>query len=210
MASAHLGHVVLRAERYLKFDAEPEGVRLVVSLTLGPSETMRIAEAADANADGEITAQEADAYMAEWGEGLRTELPVSVDGEPIDLQWGEPYYDPIGPIRPVPGAVEMVAHVELSPGRHCVSIDDRMQIEKFDRTDVAFEGQPGTQTVFSGVGDAPSEWVRALAYGPNNAPERLTIVVDQPGIALHVWLATGAGAMALAAVALWASRRRRR
>lgn len=201
--------MVLRAERYLKLDAEPEGVRLVVSLTLGPSETMRIAEAADANADGEVTPAEADAYMVEWGEGLLTDLPVFVDGEPFEVQWGDAYYDPVGPIRPVPSAVEMVAHVPLSPGRHVVSMEDRMRVEAFDRTDVAFEGQPGTQTVFSGVGDAPTEWIRALAYGPNNAPERVTIVVDQPGWTKGTWLAlAGAAALVVLLVGLAARRLR--
>lgn len=210
MTRAHLGHVVLRAERYLKLDAEPEGVRLVVSLTLGPSETMRIAEAADGNGDGEITPAEADAYMLEWGEGLLTDLPVTVDGEPFEAQWGEPFYDPVGPIRPVPGAVEMVAHVPLSPGRHRVSIEDRMRVEAFDRTDVAFEGQPGTKTVFSGVGEEPTEWIRALAYGPNNAPERVTIVVDQPGWTKATWLAiVGGAALALVLLALVARRHSR-
>ncbi len=208
-AHAHLGHVVLRAERYLKFDAEPDGVRLVVSLTLGPQETMRIAEAADANQDGEITAQEADAYMLQWGEGLLTDLPVFVDGEPVEVQWGEPFYDPIGPIRPVPGAVEMVAHVPLSGGRHRVSMDDKMRVEAFDRTDVAFEGQPGTTTVFSGAGDEPNEWVRGLAYGPNNAPERLTIVVDQAGITKGTWWAlAGAGAFVVVLALAFVARRR--
>ena len=36
-------------------------------------------EAADTNGDGEVGAAESDAYLAQWAEGLRTELPIFVD-----------------------------------------------------------------------------------------------------------------------------------
>lgn len=210
-ARAHLGHVVMRAERYLKLDAEPGGVRLVVSLTLGPNETVRVAEAADRSGDGVVSPEEADAYMRQWAEGLGSDLPVEVDGEPVAVVWGEPFFDPVGPIRAVPGAVEMVAHVPLEPGRHRVSVLDRMRVEAFDRTDVAFEGQPGTQVLASGPGVEPTERLRAISYGPANVPDRLTLVVEVPGLPRSTKLALGLAAAALVLVVAggWWRRRRR-
>ena len=187
-AHAHLGHVVMRAERYLKLDAERGGVRLVVSLTLGPEQTLRVARAADRDGDGVVSRAEADAYMRQWAEGLASDLPVEVDGEPVPVSWGEPFFDPIGPIRSVPGAVEMVAHVPLEPGRHRVSLRDAMRREAFDRTDVAFEGQPGTEVLASGPGAHPTQRVRSISYGGNDAPEQLTLEVRLPGMPpLHRW-----------------------
>ncbi|MEM9073742.1 MAG: hypothetical protein AAGE52_34950 [Myxococcota bacterium] len=207
-AHAHLGHVVLRAERYLKFDVEPRGVRLVVSLTLGADETVRIARAADANADEVVSDAEAESYMAEWGAGLREDLPVEVDGEPFEVTWGEAYFHPVGAIQPVDGAVEMVAHVPLDGGRHTVTILDRMRVEAFDRTDVKFEAQPGMEFVASGVGPAPTDVVRAVAYTAPTAPERLSIVVERPEQSHAVlWGLGGAGLLSFVA---WAAVLRRR
>ncbi|MAC28421.1 MAG: hypothetical protein CMH59_18390, partial [Myxococcales bacterium] len=213
-AAAHLGHVVTRAERYLKLDAEPEGVRLVVSLTLGPRETVRVMRAADADGDEVVTQAEADAYMAQWGEGLLEDLPVEVDGEPRAVAWGEPYFAPIGPVQAVNGAVEMVAHVPLAGGRHRVTLRDRMRIETFDRTDVAFEAQPGATLVACGAGAEPEEVEARFAYVERNAPEQLTTIVEVPGApepasALPYVLAGGA-VLVLGLVGWLAVLRRRR
>ena len=45
-ASAHVGHVILRAERYLKLDVAGRDARVVVSLTLGEGEGRRVLELA--------------------------------------------------------------------------------------------------------------------------------------------------------------------
>lgn len=211
-ARAHLGHVVLRAERYLKLDAEKEGVRVVVSLTLGGEETVRVMTAADADGDGEVSQAEADAYMAEWGEGLLTDVPLQVDGEDVTPVWGEAYFDPIGPIQAVPGAVEMVAHLPLDGGEHRVTLRDRMRVEAFDRTDVAFSAQPGTELLRAGVGTDPSEVTERLAYGKDQVPEALTGVYRIPGLAAwQRWVAMGGGtAFVLLTIGAWIAVVRRR
>ena len=222
VASAHLGHIVLSAERYLKMDAASDEVRLVVSLTLGPDEGRRVLEAADADADGTVTRAEADAYMAQWGEGLETDLPVTVDGQPVQVTWGEPYLEPIGAVRSARGNVEMVAHVPLERGQHTVAMRDRMRVEAFDRTDVAFRAHGGARLLASGWGEDPADPTPALAFGPDlPRPEGggfLTAVYDIPGSpaaeddAAARWppWAAGAGVVLLALVAWIAVLRRRR
>jgi hypothetical protein len=213
IAHAHLGHVVVRAERYLKIDLEPTQARFVVSLTLGPDETVRIQSAADTDRDGAITQAEADAYMAEWGRGLATELPFEVDGEPVTLAWAEPWMSPLGTIERVPGSVEMVARVPLEPGRHVLRLRDGMRVETFDRTDVnVTTSDSSVRLVAAGEGAEPRELTDRFAYGPQNAPEVITVIAELPGAPPTVkWLAIGGGgAFVLVAIGAWIAVMRRR
>ncbi|MDH5490497.1 MAG: hypothetical protein OEY14_00840 [Myxococcales bacterium] len=196
-ARAHIGHVVQRAERYLKIDASPEEIRVVVSLTLGPAETLRVMGAADPNRDGELSQAEADAYMAQWGAGLAEELPIEVDGERLHPSWVEPYFDPIGSIRAAPGTVEMVAHLPIDGGEHVLRLRDGMQVETYERTDVFFAVRDGVELLRSGPGDAPDAAIERLAYGRRDLAEVLTMRIRVPGPA-----ATRSTLYALAAIAL--------
>jgi hypothetical protein len=213
VARAHLGHVVVRAERYLKLDFEETQARFVVSLTLGPDETLRVAHAADTDDDGAVSQAEADAYMAEWGRGLATELPLELDGAPVALRWDEPWMAPIGAIDRVPSTVEMVARVPLAPGEHTLRLRDGMRVETFDRTDVNVTASAaGVVLLAAGVGDEPSGLGERFAYGPHNAPERVTVVVRVPGVPPTLrWLGLGGGVLfVLVAVAGWLAVVRRR
>lgn len=213
-ARAHLGHEVVRAERYLKLDVSDHAGRLVVSLTLGAGEGARLLASADTDADGAVSEAERDAYLAAWGEGLRSELPVSVDGVVLELTWGEPFLDPIGAVRPTPVTVEMVARFELGGGEETVRIEDRMvRREAYDRTDVAFRVRGEAQLVRSGVGEAPSEPMEDVAYGREIAPDApvvLTAVVETPPRRGWLpWLGLGAAAFALLALGAYFARRSR-
>jgi hypothetical protein len=216
-ARAHLGHVVLSAERYLKLEASPEGARVVVSLTLGAGEARRVLAAADADGDGTLTQSEADAYMAQWGEGLETDLPIEVDAEPVEVAWGEAFLDPVGPIRSLPATVEMVARVPLPGGRHTVRFRDRMRREAFDRTDVVFRVRDGAELIASGPGEAPEGLTRELAFGPqlgaSAAGEAFTCVVRLPepeGAPTPWWAVLAVGVVVIVAVAAARALARRR
>ncbi len=154
-ARAHLGHVVLSAERYLKLDASEDDTRLVVSLTLGAEEGRRVLEAADADHSGTVSADESDRYMREWGDGLRDELPVEIDGERVALTFTDAFLDPIGPVQDVPVTVEMVAHLPTHRRESVIVFHDEMVGRtRFDRTDVAFRGHDGAELLACGAGDA--------------------------------------------------------
>ncbi|MEM9189729.1 MAG: hypothetical protein AAGF12_11170 [Myxococcota bacterium] len=171
-ASAHLGHVVNRAERYLKVEANDESFRLVVSLTLGADETLRIMNAADEDGDGTVTQAEADRYMAAWGEGLKKELPIERSGEATPVDWGQPYFDPIGPLVRRPGTVEMIAILPHDGGVESLTLIDRMRVEPYDRTDVVFRTQEQAKLLASGSGRSPTSIDNPLAYGQELGPER--------------------------------------
>ncbi len=209
-ASAHLGHVVERAERYLKLDVQSEAVRVVVSLSLGPTEMGRIMADADADGDGQVSASESEQYMAAWGEGLREELPIQVDGQPVEATWAEAYFDPMGVVGPRAGAVEMAATIPLAPGEHTLAFQDRMRVETFDRTDVAFRAQPGATILDCGLEQAPAGCEEHHAYGRENVPEWIAVRVAVPGwLPWQKGLAAGGGALFafLSALAYWRSRK---
>jgi hypothetical protein len=200
-AHAHLGHVIGRAERYLKLDLSGNSARVVASLTLGEREGARVLAAADTDVSGDVSETERDAYLAQWGEGLRTELPVQVDGAPLALTWGEPYMEPIGPVRPAAVSVELVARFELSGGRQTIRIEDRaLRREVYDRTDVACRLRDGAMLIASGIGEAPSEPTPELAYAPDLSAPVLTAIVETPARSPEVpWMAVAvAGGLALA------------
>jgi len=214
-ARAHLGHEIARAERYLKLDVSGHSARIVVSLTLGQREGARVLAAADTDASGDVSEAERDAYLTQWGEGLRSELPVRVDGAPLSLVWSEPYMEPIGPVRPVAVTVELVARFELAGGRQTIRIEDRVpRREVYDRTDVAFRARDEATLIASGAGEAPTEPTPDLAYAPDVAAPTLTAVIETPQRSTDVpWSAMAiAGGLALAgllvALVLRAGKRR--
>lgn len=156
-ANAHLGHLVQQAERYLKVDVSGYRVRLVVSLTLGGRETARLMQQADEDGNGWVSPEERDAYMALWGAGLREELSVHVDGVKVDVEYAEPFMQPIGEIVAADGAVEMVGTFVLDGGDQTVVITDGMPRDPFDRTDYSFRARDGATLLASGVGSTATE-----------------------------------------------------
>ncbi len=213
-AHAHLGHVIARAERYIKLDVSGHAARLVVSLSLGEREGARVLAAADTDASGDVSEAERDAYLSQWGEGLRTELPVHVDGVPLTLTWAEPYMEPIGPVRPVAVGVELIARFELAGGRQTIRIEDRVpRREIYDRTDVVFRARDEATLIASGAADTPAEPTAELAYAPDVPAPTLTAVVETPARAPRVpWtvIAIAAGLALAALVVALALRARKR
>lgn len=158
------------AERYLKLDASDADTRLVVSLTLGAEEGRRVLEAADLDGDLRVSAEESRAYLQQWTDALRHELPVRVDGRPVEVRFDEPFLDPIGSVADVPVSVEVVAHVPTSGREHVIVFEDRMvRSEVFDRTDVVFEARDGAELLASGLGEAVTERRTRLAFAGRRA-----------------------------------------
>lgn len=206
IARAHIGHVIRRAERYLKIDASEDDTRLVVSLMLGPEEGERVLEAADADRDRQVSRAEADAYLALWGEGLREELPVTVDGDRAEVRWSDGWLEPIGPVRRVGLTVEMVAHLALEEREHAIAFEDRMvRRETFDRTDIAFQEHDGAELLVCGAEDeAPTDCAdRERVIVPAGAqPTRFVARVLFPGRTASRWRKVAAGAAIVLAVAV--------
>jgi hypothetical protein len=175
-ASAHSGHDVVRAERYLKLEATDSGLRFVVSVSYGAEEMLRVARMADEDQDGTITERESRRFMEDWAQTLRRELPVRSDGSFVSVLWAEGYFHPLGRISARPGTIEMTANISMMPGRHFIVITDQMRFESFDRTDVTFGERDGGTLITSGPSDQPTEIVRTLAYGRDAEIARVRVL----------------------------------
>lgn len=206
-ADAHVGHVVSRAERYIKFDVRPDGLRLVVSMSYGPAQSLLAMRDGDANEDGELTQAEADGYMERWTDALAEGLVVSVNGQPQPMVFAEPYFDPLGTVRAAPGAVEAVAMLQLSPGSYTVEVEDRMATRNVDRTDVVFRAATGGELLGGGRDEALPE-PSAVAYGPSNDPIRLVCEMHVPGVPLWAYGVAGS-ILCLLLLGLWIWLRRK-
>lgn len=215
-AQAHVGHVIARAERYLKLDVAGHEARAVVSLTLGEEEGERVLREADADGDGQVEPAESDAYLARWGEGLAQELPLSVDSQRRELRWGEGYMSPIGPVRRAPVTLEMVARFTLDGGEQRLRLEDRMvRRQVFDRTDVAFRVRDGAELLSSGV-DPGADPTLDLSYGPRfregePIPLHATVRTPETGPDPAVYAVGGGAAIALlVGLGIWRWRSRRK
>lgn len=212
-ARAHIGHTITRAERYLKLDATEADTRFVVSLTLGPAEGRNVLGEADADHDGEVDEAEMTGYLANWAEGLRTELPIEVDGAPLEVTWTDGWMDPIGAVRAVPVTVEMVAHLPVTGREHRIVVRDQMvRREVFDRTDVAFRAHDGAELVHAGPEAEPPDVVEDAAFLTGGAALDVMVAdVRYPSRSTFDarWLGGIAGAVFVVALAVLLARRRR-
>ena len=232
MARAHLGHDVLRAERYLKLEVDAHEVRCVVSLTLGPGPMEHLLRQADSNADRQVTPAEADLYMTRWAEALTDELTLSIDGEAVSLRWEEPFFEPVGAVRPQTGSVEWVGRHPIDAGVHRLVLVDAMAVGAsppsadppegsttspisggLERTDVRLTARAGVELLATGFGNEDPVGQRedfvqlgANALGP------LSLQVRVPGWSRAQRAAALGGGALLAftsSLAWWRLRRRR-
>jgi hypothetical protein len=213
-ASAHLGHEVQRAERYLKLDLREREVRLVVTLTLGEAEGEALMRAADDDGDRRVSELEAERHLESWASALGEELVLPADGERVALSFGDGFFDPKGPVRRVVATLEMVGRGRLPSGVYELALEDRMANRNvFERTDVMLVASPPVEILGDGFEEPERPPRGAYAFSPERAPERISLEVQSP--AREIWKRVRAlfiGAMLISGLALhlYARRRRRR
>jgi len=173
-ARAHSGHPILRAERTIKFEAVGhEGVRIVITVNYGAEQMLRIVRRADEDSNGVVDADEVAEFMQDWSRELRDDLPLHVDGARVRPAFTRPFFEPDGPVSLRPGTLEVVATIPLGEGRHEISLEDSMEADDFDRTDVMFEVTNEATLLASGPSATPIEVVPSFAYGRSTETRRV-------------------------------------
>jgi hypothetical protein len=213
-ASAHLGHEVKRAERYLKLDLREREVRLVVTLTLGETEGEALMRAADDDGDRRVSELEAERHLEAWAAALGDELILTAGGERVALTFGDGFFDPKGPVRRVVATLEMVGRGRLPSGVYPLELEDRMANRNvFERTDVILVATPPVEILGDGFGEPERPPRGAYAFSPERAPERISLEVRSPARALWKLVRVifiGAMVMVGLGLHLYSRRRRRR
>ncbi len=206
-ASAHLGHVVENAERYVKLDAHEGELRVVVSITLGAAEGRRALDAADTNEDGRLDDAEVDAHVRGYADTLDRDLRLTIDDAPMPWRLASLRISPRGPA--VPRAVEFEVRQTLREGTHRLTLHDSGEGPSFDRTDVALHAREGARLEASGAGATlRTPALRRISYAPPSGPRHIASArfwvpaapVDRApmGWALLVCLGVGIVAVGLA------------
>ncbi|MCC7538545.1 MAG: hypothetical protein IT379_20140 [Deltaproteobacteria bacterium] len=144
VARAHLGHLSLRAERYLKLDVRNDTVRAVMSLQLEGAESLRAREHVDADHDGTMTAREVQDALGQWRAQLRRELAFTVGGRPAAARWDEGVIVPIGPVRTTSTTIELVTRVALPAGERVrIELRDALTFAGLQSTELRLEPNDG-------------------------------------------------------------------
>lgn len=183
---AHLGHLSLRAERYLKLDVRNDYVRTVMSLQLEGSESFRAREHVDTDHDGTMTASEVRHALDQWRVQLRRELAFTIDGRPAGARWEEGVIVPLGAVRTTSTTIELVTRVALPPGpRARIELRDALTFAGLQSTELRLEANDGMR--FERAGVAPTTGVTPRAtlveVSPNARPRTIVVVARRASAA---------------------------
>lgn len=184
VARAHLGHLTLRAERYLKLDVQASAVRVVMSLQLEGEEALRARDHVDADDDGTMTQAEVAAALDAWRGQLRRELALSIDGRPARATWDEGVIVPLGPVRPVSTTLELVTRVPLPGAAERVRIElrDALTFAGLQSTELRLEPGDGVRFELADVapGRNVSRRMTLAELAPNARPRTIVVVARRP------------------------------
>lgn len=198
----------------MKLVGEAAAVRLVYSMSYGPSAALAVRRRMDADRNGRITAAESRAEAARVGRRIAVDLRVEVDGDRVPIEWGIPFVGPAtGTLDPSPLTIELQATVPLDPGEHAVSLVD-VGLDDVDRTDYGFDASAPAVLVASGEGASPAGTERLVSFLERTGgvtERRVTARFRLPGSATSPWPIAAAGtAVVLVSCAVLLVRRARR
>jgi hypothetical protein len=220
-ASAHPNHGPSWGERYLKLEATADGVRVVYGLTVSARFGHQLRTATDSDRNGDVDEAEVATFGRNFAERLSKNVVLEVDDLAREEIWATPFTAGLGgPSAQGPIAVETSTTIEVPPGLHKVTIDDRAEFDGIYRTTAKIMAAPGVEIARAGKGRVPGAQELRLVFldlpedGP--APPRvITLELSVPGSTWPKvrWWSFGLGAggsvlVATIAVVLWRRRRR--
>jgi hypothetical protein len=180
---------------------------------------------ADTSGDGAISEEERRAEANAFLKAITVGTRILVDGEPVDVEWGEPFVGPAEVVRPGPLAFEAVATYSIPPGEHRLTIEEHAEFEGIYRTVLTAAPARGSEIEIRGIGRGTeaTDLERRLVFldlpTPGDPPPRTaTLRVVMPGVvesegagtSRGLWpLAVAGGLIAIIAIIVTLARRRK-
>jgi hypothetical protein len=220
-AWGHPNHGPSWGERYLKIDASTGGVRVVYGLTISARHGVQLRSMADRNRDGDVDQAEVEAFAESYTSRLSKNVGIRVDDRELDESWVTPFsagLAGVGARGPV--ALETSTVLEVPPGVHVVSIEDRAEFEGIYRTTAKVVATEGVSIIRCGKGTSPSARDLRLVFLdlPDDGPPPPRIMTTEIAFPGRSWLAPrgrlgwilamGSGLLALVVAAIVLGRRR--
>ncbi len=167
---AHHGQRHEGVQRIVKFEAVPEGLRVVVTLELSRPETLNTMGDADRNHDGTLSRDEARFYAQQWAR----ELSAQFRTEGGSLGFEAAHLGPTGTVQGVEGFLEAGAFIPAS-GSSTVRVSDQMDASRFSRTTLRFGEQPGASMTSVQVGSETIDGTSTVVVPPQSRFEDLEL-----------------------------------
>jgi hypothetical protein len=159
-AEAHPEFAPSTVNRYLKLDlVAPDELRLAYTTMVGPAPAAAWRRAADADADGKLSAAEQRALGERAQKAVLAGLSLTVDGKAVTPAFDAPTVGVAGDeVAPSPFSVDLVARVPLAgAGPHTVRLDDATPEPQLGETEVRVEESPATRLIAAHRGPSGDE-----------------------------------------------------
>jgi len=155
LAGAHVAPSVDDNNRYLKLTPAADRVRLVYTVFFGEVPGAQTRPSIDANHDGQISDDEAQAYATKLAAEVGSSLELTVDGTTVPVHWTTVAAG-MGSPQVAAGSfsVDMIAWPCLATarGKHTVALRDRFRVPHPGETELKVEDGPGITIDHSHVG----------------------------------------------------------
>ncbi len=197
--AAHPLHRPAMGERYLKLDLRQGHIRVVYGITYASRSGREVRREADIDGDGSIGEAEEERQIRGYRRRISRAVALTVDGEAVDLDWGEPFLGGFaGPVGAGPATVETWARVPLPPRARLIVLEDRAEFDGIYRTTAMIVTEGEVELERAGRGRAPTGRDDRLVFmdlpAPGPPPVRIvTIELLRPeeaeisGAAIRLW-----------------------
>ena len=232
IARAHIAPSVDDNNRYLKVTPGADRVRLAYTVFFGEKPGALTRKTIDANRDGAISDDEAQAFAVRIAGEVGPSLEVTVDGAPRPVSWSTVAVGMGSPsVSAGAFSIDLVAWLCLpsARGKHTVLLRDRFRIPRPGETEVKVEDGPGITIDRARIGPANDPSHDFKFVGPGGplsedgldlaftASDKAPLTADGTCNAAAAsgggfpigWMMAGAAVVGFAGMAVYVRRRRR-
>ncbi len=168
-ALAHPEYAPATVNRYLEVDlVAPDRMRLAYTELVGPQPALLARQAADADGDGKLDANETRALGESLRAAVASGLELTIDGARVTPTFDAPQVGLAGDaVAPSPFSIDLVATLPLQGlGPHEVRLDDRTPVDHRRRAASAASAEPQLGETELRLEESPATTLIAAHRGP--------------------------------------------